>query len=90
LQAISEVREAFERGAISAKRADLLLYLGPHEQRAELERRLSAAREREERHRRAAKAIRTYLNGLGPQGRVDLHQLAGICARRLLEYPFVM
>jgi hypothetical protein len=76
-RAIPEVREAYKNGQISAKRADLLLYLRPQEQRAELERRLSEAKEREERHRRTAEVIKSYLNTLEGK-RPDLHQLAGI------------
>lgn len=74
-RAIPEVREAFERGEISAKRADLLLYLPQGEQAAELERRLSEAHEREARRRLVAESIRGYLDGLNGR-RVDLNELA--------------
>jgi hypothetical protein len=76
-RAIPEVREAFERGEISAKRADLLLYLPKAEQAAELTRRLSEANEREERHRLVAAAIKTYLKTLDGR-KVDLLELGGI------------
>ena len=76
-RASQPVREAYERGQISAKRADLLLYMPVNQQNTQLKMQLDAAREREERNRRAAAAIRDYLNGLEGQ-RPDLHALAGI------------
>jgi len=51
-----------EENQISARMADQLLYLPPAQQRAELERRLSALTEREARSRTAAEAIRSYLD----------------------------
>jgi hypothetical protein len=48
-----------------------------NQQNTQLKMQLDAAREREERNRRAAAAIRDYLNGLEGQ-RPDLHALAGI------------
>jgi hypothetical protein len=74
-RAIPEVAQAFQEGKISAKRADLLLYLKPTEQKAELEPRLSEAHERERKHRLVAEAIRGYLDGLDGR-RVDLIELA--------------
>ena len=74
-RAIPAVREAYERGDISAKRADTLLYLPADQQAAELERRLSEAHEREARHRLVAESIRGYLDGLNGR-RVDLYVLA--------------
>jgi hypothetical protein len=74
-RAIPEVREAYERGLITAKRADLLLYLSPAEQAAELTRRLEEARIREEKHGAVAGVIRGYLDQLGGR-RVDLNELA--------------
>ena len=76
-RAIPEVLEAYERGAISAKRADLLLYLPKAEQALELKRRLNEAYEREARPRLVADAIKSYLDGLNGK-RVDLVELAGI------------
>lgn len=81
-RASPEVREAYENGLISAKRADLLLYKSHSEQQAELTRRLSEAHERETRHRLVADAIRTYLDSLNGR-QVDLHQLAGIIRQAL-------
>jgi hypothetical protein len=74
-RAIPAVREAYERGDISAKRADTLLYLPADQQVAELERRLSEAHEREARHRLVSESIRGYLDGLNGR-RVDLNELA--------------
>jgi hypothetical protein len=76
------VRDAYERGAISARMADTLLYLSPAKQAAELERRLAEAREREARHRLVAQAIRGYLDQLNG-AKVDLHQLSGIIRQAL-------
>ncbi len=84
-RAIPAVREAFERGEISAKRADLLLYLPKAEQALELERRLSEAHAREAQHRRVAAAIKSYLDGLNGQ-KVDLHRLGGVI-RAALQHP---
>jgi hypothetical protein len=66
-RAIPAVAEAYERGDISARRADTLLYLPAGEQAAELERRLAEAHERERKHRLVAEAIRGYLDGLAGQ-----------------------
>jgi hypothetical protein len=68
-RALPAVVAAFEAGEISAKRADLLLHLPADQQAAELERRLSEAREFEARNRLVAETIRIYLatlNGLPP------------------------
>ena len=81
-RAIPAVREAYERGDISARRADILLYLPAAEQAAELERRLSEAHEREARHRLVADAIRAYLDELGDR-RVDLVELEKIIREAL-------
>jgi hypothetical protein len=81
-RASPEVREAYENGLISAKCADLLLYKSPSEQAAELNRRLTKARERETRHGLAAAAIRTYLDGLGER-KVDLIELGKIIQNAL-------
>jgi hypothetical protein len=80
---IVAVVEALHSGRISARSADVFLRLDPDQQAAELDRRLSAARERERRNRLAAEAIRMYLNGLGGQ-RPDLHQLVGVLKAALL------
>jgi hypothetical protein len=63
-RALPAVREAYERGDISASCAGQLLYLPPAQQSAELERRLSEARTREARHQLVATTIRGYLDGL--------------------------
>jgi hypothetical protein len=81
-RALPIVRDAFERGEISAKRADLLLYLPKAEQKAELERRLSEVRERERRNLLVATTIRKYLDSLNGQ-KVDLYQLGGIIRQAL-------
>ena len=81
-RAIPAVREAYERGEISAKRADLLLYLPKAEQAVELERRLAEAHEREDRHCLVATAIRGYLDQLDGK-RVDLIELAKIIRKAL-------
>lgn len=81
-RALPAVREAFERGDISASRAGILLYLPPDEQAAELTRRLNEAHEREDRHRLIATTIRGYLDGLNGR-QVDLHQLGGIIRQAL-------
>jgi hypothetical protein len=81
-RASAEVLEAYRAGRITARRADILLYLPADQQAAELERRLALAREREARHRLVADAIRTYLDSLNGR-QVDLHQLAGIIRQAL-------
>ena len=73
-RASREVLEAYEAGSISAKRADLLLYLPPDQRNAELERRLTEVRTREARNRLVADAIRGYLDSLNGQ-QVDLNTL---------------
>jgi hypothetical protein len=81
-RASPEVREAYENGLISAKRADLLLYKSHSEQAAELERRFAEIAEREQKHATVARIIRGYLDELGER-KVDLHQLSGIISRAL-------
>lgn len=81
-RAVPAVRQAYERGDISARMADTLLYLPVSEQALELERRLSAAHQCEARHRAAAQAIRGYLDSLNGR-QVDLHQLSGIIRQEL-------
>lgn len=73
-RATPAVRQAYENGEISAKRADLLLYLPASEQATQLEAQLEAARAREHKNKLAADAIRDYLNSLNG-GRVDLQEL---------------
>jgi hypothetical protein len=73
-RASAEVLEAYRAGRITARSADILLYLPAAEQAAELERRLFEAPERVARHRLVAKAIRDYLDGLGRR-KVDLVEL---------------
>ena len=74
-RASPEVREAYERGDISARRADILLYLPPDQQAAELERRFAEIAEREQKHAIVARTIREYLDHLGDQ-KVDLIELS--------------
>jgi hypothetical protein len=81
-RASPEVLEAYRAGRLSPRRADILLHLPAAEQKAELERRLSEAREREVRHQLVASTIRTYLDSLGGRP-VDLHQLSGIIRQAL-------
>jgi hypothetical protein len=76
------VLEAYRAGRITARRADILLYLPAAEQAAELERRLSEVHEREERQRAVASAIKRYLDTLNGRP-VDLHQLSGIIRQAL-------
>jgi hypothetical protein len=71
-RAIPAVREAYERGDISAKRADILLYLPADQQAAELERRLAEIAEREQKHAIVARTIREYLDTVS---KVDLQEL---------------
>jgi hypothetical protein len=72
---IAPVVEALHAGRISPRSADVFLQLTPRKQAAELERRLSEARRREERHQVVALTIKRYLDGLGDQ-KVDLAQLS--------------
>ena len=67
-RAIPEVLEAYQQGAISARRADTLLYLPPAQQRAELDRILAAQQNGAERSRIAAEVIRHHVDA----GRRDL------------------
>jgi hypothetical protein len=61
-RAIPEVVAALEAGQISVRMADTLLYLPPGQQRAQLERRLAAARERQRKSQLVAQTIRRYLD----------------------------
>jgi hypothetical protein len=81
-RAIPAVVAAFEAGKISAKRADLLLYLSKDEQAVELERRLALAHDVERKHRLVASVIKTYLDNLNGRS-VDLHQLGGLIRQAL-------
>ena len=76
-RALPAVRDAYERGQITARRADILLHLNPREKALELERRLSEAHGVERKHRLVAGVIRQYLDALNGR-RVDLVELAGI------------
>ena len=73
-RALPEVTEAYHSGAISARRADTLLYLSPARQRIELARILSAAAQRQNVSRLVADTIRGYLDNLGDR-RLDLNEL---------------
>lgn len=79
---IPSVREAFERGQISARSADAFLRLTPKRQATELARRLGEAAERERRHRLVAEVIRQYLDELNGR-RVDLIELGGLIRQAL-------
>lgn len=81
-RAIPAVREAYERGDISARRADILLYLPADQQAAELERRFAEIAEREQKHATVARTIREYLDGLGER-KVDLVELGNIIKEAL-------
>jgi len=61
-RAIAEVQATFARGDISAKKADLLLYLEPAQQSVELQRLLSV-REEAARRSRIAAVIRRHVKG---------------------------
>jgi|SRR6516162_5691596 len=63
-----EVQAAFEAGKISARRADVLLYLPPEEQLAELNRQLSVQEAAARRSRIAAEVIKAHVAA----GRRDL------------------
>jgi hypothetical protein len=79
---IAPVVEALHAGQISVKGSKVFLQLSPRKQKAELERRLNKARQREARHRMVASAIRGYLDGLNG-GRVDLIELSNIIRETL-------
>jgi predicted HTH domain antitoxin len=81
-RAAPETVQAYRQGLISLRKADQLLYLSPARQRTELERRLSEARERENRNRLVAQTIGTYLRDLGDK-RVDLARLSQIIREAL-------
>jgi hypothetical protein len=70
-RALPAVREAFERGEISGKRADLLLCLPEGAQAAELDRILRAQEEQARRSTIAARVIKEYVEA----GRHDLVML---------------
>jgi hypothetical protein len=74
-RAISAVREAFERGQISARRADTFLYLPPDEQAARLAELLSARDNKARVCLRAASVIEAYLRDSSK--RIDLNELGG-------------
>jgi hypothetical protein len=82
-RALPEVRQAYDRGDISARMADILLYLPATEQAAELERRLAEIAEREQKHATVAQTIRKYLDGLGER-KVDLVELTKIIKEALV------
>src|SRR5262249_45332077 len=60
-RAIAEVLEAYQQGRISARRADILLYLPQDEQRAELGRILSLQEDTKHRNKIAVEVIRRHL-----------------------------
>jgi hypothetical protein len=70
-RATPEVRQAYEQGKISARRADRLLSLKPEAQRAELSRLLATKETADRRARLTAQIIREHIAG----GRIDLETL---------------
>jgi hypothetical protein len=80
---IAPVVAALHAGQISARSADTFLRLTPAEQQVELTRRLSEARQREERHRTVATAIKQYLDGRGAKRQVDLIELSKLIKNAL-------
>jgi hypothetical protein len=72
-RAIPAVREAYENGLISARKADDLLYLPKREQAKELAAILSERETRERTAHLAAEAINSYL--ASNSGKVDLLEL---------------
>jgi len=74
-RAIPEVLAAYEAGQISAKRADLLLYLPSRQQRKQLTTLLDSVSNKERRCRMAAEVIEQYL--ANREGPIDLQAVAG-------------
>jgi hypothetical protein len=73
-RAIPAVREAYEKGLISARRADALLYLREAEQARQLSQLLERSEERKRTAVLAAETIDTYLKERN-DGPVDLMEL---------------
>lgn len=67
-RSIPAVREAYESGQISARRADTLLYLPAEEQHHQLDRILAGQQEAARRSRLATAVIKTHIDA----GRHDL------------------
>jgi hypothetical protein len=63
-RACRRVREAFARGDISARRADILLYLPLPEQKRELKKWLAVRADKKQIYSKAAETIRNYLKKL--------------------------
>jgi hypothetical protein len=63
-RACRQVREAFARGDITVRRADILLYLPPAAQKRELEKWLAVRKTKKQIYARAAETIRNYLEKL--------------------------
>ena len=82
-RASPEVREAYERGDISARKADTLLYLPANEQQGELGRLLDGVHRREEKNRLVAGVIRQYLDNLGAERKVDMIELSKLIKNAL-------
>ena len=74
-RAIPEVIAALEAGQISVRMADTLLYLPSEQQRAQLDRRLQAAQQREQKSKAIAGVIRDYLDA---HKQVDLEALRSL------------
>ena len=63
-RACSDVRDAFARGDITARRADILLYLPPAAQKRELKKWLAVRKTKKQVYAKAAETIRSYLETL--------------------------
>ena len=75
-----ELVQAMREGFVSVRTADRLFYLPAQEQAAQLRRRLSAIRAKEERSKAAAATIRAYLN---THERVDLGEFGCLLRQAL-------
>jgi hypothetical protein len=71
------VREAFERGQISVRRADTLLYLPPAEQAVRLAKLLKDRNGRAHAYQTAANVIDDYLKERCGTKQIDLYELVG-------------
>ena len=74
VSARQELVAAMRAGQVSVRTADSLFYLPLEEQRAQLERRLQAAEQRERRSKAVAATIHSYLDS---GQRIDLGELQG-------------
>jgi hypothetical protein len=81
-RSLPEALAAYHAGQLSARTLDSMLYMPREQQQAELTRRLSEARQREENHRTVATAIKQYVDDLGER-KVDLIELSKIIKKAL-------